>query len=58
MQLADKKNFNYSKPIDRNHDTRIMLGYLAFALIVMILIYASSSSVFDTAEFSSMTVLP
>jgi hypothetical protein len=58
MVVADKIIFNHSKSIARDSDRLIMLSYAAFALVIMVLIYASASPGTDAAEIVSMSVFP
>jgi hypothetical protein len=58
MAVADKIILNHSKSVGRDSDRLIMLSYVAFAFVVMVLIYASGSPGTDAAEIVSMSVFP
>jgi len=57
MIVAGEIPFNQSKSTVRN-DGLILLSYVVFAVVAMVLIYASASPGSDAAEIASMSVFP
>jgi hypothetical protein len=59
MEIAQRTKFEAVRSEGRSHDVTILLGYAAFALVFLILIYLDSQSSGTTAiDFSTMTAFP
>ena len=59
MGIAQQTRFDATKREVRNHDPMILVGYLTFAIVLLIAIYFGSLSA-GTApgDFTSMTAFP
>jgi hypothetical protein len=59
MRIAEIGRPNHTDFDVRNHDVKIMLGYVVFAVALLIGIYtASMSPPFTPDEFASMSFFP
>ena len=60
MAIAQRAQFESktARSEIRNHDTSIILGVVAFGIVVMIAIYLASISGGTPGDFAAMTVYP
>jgi hypothetical protein len=59
MEIVQTTKFKTAQPEVRSHDMTIILGYAAFAIVLLIAIYlASQSSGTAPGDFATMTVFP
>jgi hypothetical protein len=59
MEIAQTTKFKTAQREVRSHDMTIILGYAAFAIVLLIAIYlASLSAGTASADFATMTVFP
>jgi hypothetical protein len=57
MGIAQQTSFQITKGEVRSRDKRILLGYAAFAIVLLLVIYLDSMSS-GTGDLTSMTVFP
>jgi hypothetical protein len=59
MEIVQRTRFNAAQGEVRRHDATIALGYVAFAIVLVIAIYLGSLSSGTTpGDFATMTVFP
>jgi len=59
MEIAQQPRFETAQREVRSHDLTILLGYAAFAIVLLIAIYfGSMSSGTASGDFATMTVFP
>jgi hypothetical protein len=59
MELAQKVRLASTASDVRGHDTSIILGYAAFAVVLLVAIYlAGGEPGTSAADFANMTVFP
>ena len=59
MEIAQQIRFETARREIRNHDVKILFGYAAFAIVLLIAIYfGSTSSGTAAGDFATMTVFP
>jgi hypothetical protein len=59
MEIVQRTRFKTAQREVRSHDVTIVLGYVAFAIVLMIAIYFGSlSSGTAPGDFATMTVFP
>ena len=59
MEIAQQIRFETAQREIKNHDLKILFGYAAFAIVLLIAIYLGSTSSGTAAgDFGTMTVFP
>ena len=59
MQIAQRTKFEIAEHEVRSHDVKIILGYAALAIVLLIAMYFGSiSSGTAPGDFATMTVFP
>ena len=59
MEIAQRTKFETTEHEVRSHDVTIILGYTAFAILLLIAMYIGSmSSGTASGDFATMTVFP
>jgi hypothetical protein len=59
MEIAQKTEFETAEHVVKSNDVTIVLGYAAFAVVLLIAMYFGSiSSGMQPGDFAAMTVFP